>query len=189
MNVALRQQMSREEFFVWAERQEARYEFDGFSPVAMTGGNLGHSLISGNVIRHLNNRLSGKRCVTIGPDAGIATIGQAVRYPDAVVTCSPFSNRDRLVPDPVIVFEIVSPTSARTDRITKLREYQAVSTIRRYVIIEWDTIAITVLSRDRADDPFTAAGLAEGDTLVLPEIDIEMPVADIYQGAEPAPPE
>jgi hypothetical protein len=39
MNVAFRQPlMTREQFFPWAQAQDERYEFDGFRPVAMTGG-------------------------------------------------------------------------------------------------------------------------------------------------------
>ena len=182
MNVALRQTMSREEFFEWAERQEPGYEFDGFRPVAMTGGDLGHSRLIGNINAELSNRLSGKRCQTMGSEAGVSTVGQAVRYPDAVVTCTSFSDRDRLVPNPVVVFEVVSPTSVRIDRVIKLREYQAVATIRRYVIVEPNAAALTVFSREHADQAFTASGLAEDDVLSLPEIDIEIPVADIYKG-------
>jgi hypothetical protein len=60
MNVALRKPMSRQEFFAWAEAQDERYEFDGFQPVAMTGDNLGHSSVAGNIIQQLRNRLAGK---------------------------------------------------------------------------------------------------------------------------------
>ena len=182
MTLALRKIMTQREFFDWAEAQDARYEFDGFQPVAMTGGNLGHSSLIRNVNVQLTNRLRGKTCEPLGPDAGVATVGDTVRYPDAVVTCTPFSNQDRLVPNPVVVFEVISPSSVRTDRVTKLREYQAVPTIRRYVIVEPDAATVTVLSRDHANEPFRAAGLAGDDTLQLPEIGIEIPVAAIYEG-------
>ncbi len=182
MNVALRKSMTQKEFFDWAEAQEERYEFDGFQPIAMTGGDLGHSRLIRNVNRQLGNRLEGKGCESLGPDAGVATIGDTVRYPDAVVTCAKFSARDRVVPSPVIVFEVVSPSSVRIDRIVKLREYQAVSTIRRYVIVEPDAVAITVFSRDHEGETFRATGLAEDDILRLTEIGIEIPVAAIYEG-------
>lgn len=185
MSIALRKTMTRQEFFDWAESQDTRYEFDGFQPVAMTGGTLGHSSLIRNLNFQLTSRLRGKTCEPLGPDAGVATVGDIVRYPDAVVTCSPFSGRDRLVPSPVVVFEVISPSSVRTDRITKLHEYGAVPTIRRYVIIEPDTVAVTVLFRGGAGEPFTAAGLAGDDTLALPEIGIEIPVALIYEGIAP----
>ena len=182
MTLALRKIMSRQEFFDWAEAQDARYEFDGFQPVAMTGGTVGHSFLAGSIIRQLGNRLAGSGCRPLGPDAGVATVGGTVRYPDAVVTCTKFNPRDRLVSNPLVVFEVISPASGRIDRITKLREYGAVPTIRCYVIVESDAAAVTVLSRDGADEPFRAAGLTEGDTLPLPEIGIEIPVAAIYEG-------
>lgn len=182
MNVALRKSMTREEFFDWAEVQDGRYEFDGFQPVAMTGGNLGHSRLIRNINRQLGNRLEGKGCEPLGPDAGVATVGETVRYPDAVITCATFSSRDRVVPNPVIVFEVVSPSSVCIDRIVKLREYQAVPSIRRYIIVEPDAVAVTVFSRDHEGETFRATGLAEGDVLLLPEVDIEIPVAEIYQG-------
>jgi hypothetical protein len=176
------QPMTREAFFAWADAQEGRYEFDGLQPVAMTGGDLGHSVVTGNILRQLGNRLAGKPCRPLGPDAAIATIGSTVRYPDAVVTCTKFNPRDRLVPDPVVVFEVVSPTSVRTDRVAKLREYQAVASIRRYVIVEPSLVAVTVLWRAEAGQMFTADGLSDGDTLALPEIGIEVPVAALYEG-------
>ena len=174
--------MTRDEFFDWAEAQDVRYEYDGLQPVAMTAGNLGHSLITGNIISQLKNRLRGKPCQPVGPDAGVATIGNTVRYPDAVITCKKFNFRDRLVPDPVIVFEVISPSSIRIDRINKLREYQAVPSIRRYLIVEGDAAAVTILSRGHASDPWTAAGLTHDDILPLPEIGIELPISDIYEG-------
>ena len=181
MPLALRKIMTRQEFFDWAEAQDERYEFDGFQPVAMTGGNLGHSRVIRNVNFQLTSRLRGKACEPLGPDAGVATVGDTVRYPDAVVTCTEFNPRDRLVPNPVVVFEVISPTSGRIDRVVKLREYAAVPTIRRYVIVESDTMAVTVQSRD-GEEAFRTAGLTEGDTLDLPEIGIEIPVAAIYEG-------
>jgi len=184
MNVALRKPMTREAFFAWAEAQEVRYEFDGIQPVAMTGGNLGHSCLIGNINRHLGNRLAGKPCRPMGPEAGVATIGNTVRYPDAVVTCSKFNAQDRLVPNPVIVFEVVSPTSVHMDHVVKLREYQSVPTIIRYIIVESDTASITLHARDRDGAAFEAGTLGYSDTIRLPEIDIEIPVAAIYEGTD-----
>jgi Uma2 family endonuclease len=184
MNVALRKPMTREAFFAWAEAQEGRYEFDGLRPVAMTGGNLGHSCLIGNINRHLGNRLSGKPCRPMGPEAGVATIGDTVRYPDAVVTCSKFNAQDRLVPNPVIVFEVVSPTSVHIDHVIKLSEYQAVPTIRRYIIVESNAAVITLHARDQDGVPFEAGKTVDSDMVRLPEIGIEIPVSAIYEGTD-----
>ncbi len=88
MTVALRQPITVDEFLAWEEHQELRYEFDGFSPVAMTGGTYEHDAIQVNLIRALANRLAGRPCRTHGNSIKIQVMG-SIRYPDAFVTCGP----------------------------------------------------------------------------------------------------
>ena len=182
MSTALR--MTREEFFDWAQAQDTRYEFDGFAPVAMTGGNINHSQITQNILVSLRARLHGSPCRPLGPDAGLATVGDAVRYPDALVTCDKVRGHALTVSGAVVVFEVVSPTSGRTDRIVKLREYRAVPTIRCYVILEHNSVGLTVLTRQREDEDWTARALTSEDTLQLPEIGTEIPVAELYEDVD-----
>ena len=185
MSTALRKpRMTREEFFDWAQAQDTRYEFDGFAPVAMTGGNINHSQITQNILVSLRARLHGSPCRPLGPDAGLATVGDAVRYPDALVTCDKVRGLALTVSGAVVVFEVVSPTSGRTDRIVKLREYRAVPTIRCYVILEHNSVGLTVLTRQREDEDWTARALTSEDTLQLPEIGIEIPVAELYEDVD-----
>jgi Uma2 family endonuclease len=182
MTLALRQKaMTRAQFLDWAARQEGRYEFDGWQPVAMTGGTVNHSQITQNIHFALRTRLRGTPCRPLGPDAGLATVGEAVRYPDALVTCTPVSGTARTVAGVVVVFEVLSPTSGRTDRVVKLREYRAVATLRRYVLLEHAGIGLQVFARPDAEADWTATALTEGDTLTLPELGIEVPVAEFYQ--------
>jgi Uma2 family endonuclease len=81
-----------------------------------------------------------------------------------------------------VVFEILSPGTSRTDRIEKLREYQATSSIQRYVILEQDAIAAMVFVRKGTD--LVAETLTAGDTLRMPEIDVEVAMAEFYTGLD-----
>ncbi len=165
MNIALRKpRMTREAFFDWAQTQDVRYEFDGFEPVAMTGGTVNHSRLTRILHRALDTRLSGSGCEPLGPDAGVATIGAAVRYPDALVTCTKTPGPAHVVEGVVVVFEVISPTAGRIDRIVKVREYAAVPSIRRYVILEYTSVGLTVLERSAGDQPWTVTTLTGGDT-------------------------
>lgn len=184
MTVALRKLMTPLEFLDWAEAQDGRYEFDGFRPIAMTGGSGNHARIIGNIAFELRRRLGDDGpCEILASDAGIRTAGDAIRYPDALVTCTAFDGRDRLVPAPVVVFEVTSPSSIREDRILKPAEYAAVPSIRRYVLVEQSVIGLTVLWRDR-DESWHLRTLKAGDVLALPEIGpgpgIEIPVDGLY---------
>ncbi len=185
MNTVLRtRRMTRDQFFEWAQTRDTRYEFDGFQPVAMTDGTVSHSQITINIQVALRARLQGSGCRPLGPDAGLATIGDAVRYPDALITCSQVSDDAYLVPGVVVVFEVVSKTSGPTDRIGKLREYQAVRSILRYVIVERTRIGLSVFARTQGDAPWTATGLVAGETLRISEVGIEVPIEEFYTGTE-----
>lgn len=174
--------MTQEQFFGWAEAQDERYEFDGFQPLAMTGGSLNHSRICQNLWAALRSRLRGGPCEVLGPDAGLATVGKSVRYPDALVTCSKAPGAARLVPGVVVVFEVLSPTSGRVDRIDKLLEYPAVPSIRRYVILEHTGVGATAYVR--GEGAWTALPLTAADTMDLPEVGVSVPLAELYEGVE-----
>ncbi len=181
MNVPLRKSWTQGEFFAWAASQEGRFEFDGFQPVAMTGGTLGHAVIMQNVHAALRTKLRGSGCRPLGPDAGVVTVGTAVRYPDALVTCSPFDRDALTVPGVIVVIEIVSSNTSRTDRILKVREYAAVLSIRRYIILESTSVGLTVMERGRSDEAWRVNTLTGDDILRMPEIGIEIPVAELYE--------
>jgi Uma2 family endonuclease len=180
MSVALRKVWSEDEFLSWARRQEGRYEFDGFQPVAMTGGSANHGRIAHNIYAALGSRLLGLPCSRFGPDLGVRTTDGKIRYPDALVTCTRFPGTAYIAPDPVVVFEILGAESGRRDRIEKLREYAAVPSIRRYVIVESTGTGLTVLHKPDGVEVFSVVALTDGDMLHLPEIGIELPVAEFY---------
>jgi Uma2 family endonuclease len=185
MNIARRTPlMTREQFFDWAEAQDARYEFDGFQPVAMTGGNINHNQIAFNIHVALRSRLAGTGCRPLGLDAGLATVGDTVRYPDGLVTCTGTKGEDRLVPNPVVVFEVISPTSGRMDRIVKVREYAIVPSILRYVIVESASVGLTVMERQTGVEKWTVTTRMADESLPLPEIGVEVPVGELYEGVD-----
>lgn len=177
MNVALRKPMNLEQFLAWEERQEPRYEFDGFEPVAMAGGTDTHEAIGGTLRALLREHLRGKPCRVRGPTLKIEVMDR-IRYPDAFVYCTPVPPGETVIKEPVVVFEVLSPGTSRTDRIEKLREYQATGSIQRYVILEQDSIAATVFARRGLD--WDARVLTAGDVLRMPEIDVEIPLSDVY---------
>lgn len=179
MSMTQRLAWTRDAFLDWAGAQEQRYEFDGFRPQAMTGGTARHNRIAHNLYAALRLRLNGTPCSYFGPDLGVDTIGDAVRYPDALITCTRFRDTARLAPDPVAVFEVVSPTSARMDRIVKLREYQAVASIQCYVIVESGFAGAHALLRQPAGH-WRTEPLGEDDTLRLPHPDIAIPLAELF---------
>jgi Uma2 family endonuclease len=171
--------MSLEAFLAWEERQELRWEFDGFEPVAMTGGTSEHSAIQRNVLIAVGGRLRGKPCQVYTADLKIAVAG-SIRYPDAFVVCSPLPRGTRVVTDPVIVFEVLSPSTASTDIGVKNQEYRDTPSVRRYVILSQDDRRATVFAREGGD--WIGRIVAGEAVLDMPEIGVSVPLADLYEG-------
>jgi Uma2 family endonuclease len=180
MNLAMRKPMTLAEFLEWEERQELRYEFDGFEPEAMTGGTVGHAIIQANLALALGGRLRGKPCRFYGSDLKIHVADDHIRYPDGMVVCSGADPQAKVIQDPVVLFEVLSPSTAAKDRIVKAREYQATPSIQRYVMLEQDRIGATV--HVRAADGWSVVVLQDDDTLALPEIGLAIPLAEFYEG-------
>ncbi len=86
------------------------------------------------------------------------------------------------VSEPVVVFEIISPSTSGTDRITKKQEYRNTPSIQRHVILEQDRQAATVFSRDHGD--WAGHVLAGEVELAMPEAGISVPLAELYEGVE-----
>ncbi len=170
--------MTLTQFLAWEERQELRYEFDGFQPVAMTGGTVAHDRITFNVRKALDARLTGKPRRPFGPNIKIIVDGH-IRYPDALVVCHPVPPTATVIEDPVIVFEVLSDSTANTDLIGKNQEYRATPSILRYVILQQTHAAAIVFARSGEDWLSDIVAGAEA-VLRLPEIGIDVPLSEIY---------
>jgi Uma2 family endonuclease len=181
MNVALKRPWTTEQFLAWEERQELRYEFDGFQPIAMAGGTAAHAAIQRNLIYSLTGGLRGKPCQPYGSELKIRVADRPIRYPDAFVVCTPVPPRATVVSDPVVIFEILSESSATDDFVTKNAEYRATPSVRRYVVLQQAMAAAVVFSR-KGDDWVTDLLTGDDAILRMPEIGLDIPLSEIYLG-------
>lgn len=191
MGVALRQPMTIAEFLAWEDRQPDKHEFDGFAVVAMTGVSRAHSTIQANLMAALRQGLRGTPCRVHGSDLKVEVAG-SIRYPDAFVVCSDGTPRDRVIDDPVVIFEILSPSTAQLDHGRKNEEYRDTPSVRHYVIVEQDAMRATVFAREAGR--WIGTLLSGPERLDLPEIGVSLDLAELYDGValdaparEPAP--
>ncbi len=178
---AMHNPVKLDEFRAWEERQDVRYEFDGFQPVAMTGGTIAHDQITFDLRSALAARLAGTPCRALGPNVKIIADGR-VRYPDAIVVYGPIAPTATVAVDPVIVFEVLSEGSSETDLIDKNREYRATPSIQRYVVLQQTHKAAIVFLR-REDGWLSEIVSGEDAGLDLPEIGISVRLHEVYANA------
>jgi Uma2 family endonuclease len=173
--------MSLDDFLTWEREQPERHEFvDGVIRL-MTGGSLDHSTIASNLWTALREKLRGTGCRAFRGDAKVIA-NNNVRYPDLSVTCSPIAGSDDVVPAPVIVIEILSPSTEREDRGRKKFDYFAMPSIRQYVIVEQDERRVELYTRTETawiDEIIT------GDAVLkLSTVGVEIPLDAIYEDTE-----
>lgn len=173
--------MTPDEFLAWEAQQELKWEFDGFQPYAMTGVTDAHGAIQVNLLVALGTRLRGKPCFPRGPEVKVQA-GFSYRYPDAFVSCTPVPGTATIHTEPVVIFEIISKSTERTDRFVKLREYRALPSLHRYVILESDEAAATAYVR--RGGAWVVEEVNAGGTLPLPDIGIAIPMDDLYEGLD-----
>jgi Uma2 family endonuclease len=173
--------MSLDEFLVWEREQPERYEFDGLVARMMTGGSLDHSTIASNLWTALREKLRGAGCRPFRGDAKVIA-NQNVRYPDLSVTCSAITGSDDIVPEPIVVIEILSPSTEREDRGRKKFDYFATPSIRQYAIVEQDERRIELYTR--TESAWLDEIITGNTVLTLAAIGVEISLDTIYEDTE-----
>jgi Uma2 family endonuclease len=176
------QRLSREEFRHWAERQTGRYERIDGKPVAMSPERAVHVRLKSRVWRILDQAIT-----TAGLDAEAFGDGVTIEIdedtdyePDAVVNCGP-----RVAPDataatnPVIVVEVLSPSTQAVDTSDKLADYFRVASIQHYLIVS--ARRREIIHHQRAGDGIASRVVNLGSIHLDPP-GIAIDVAEIYAG-------
>src|SRR6185503_1242442 len=99
-------------------------------PVAMTDPTANHAVIQQNLAISVGGRLRAKPCRYFGSELKIEAAGK-IRYPDGFVVCSDVPGRSTVVRHPVVIFEVLSNSTARSDLVTKNHEYAATPSVQR----------------------------------------------------------
>jgi Uma2 family endonuclease len=167
-----------ESFLAWEDRQEFKYEFDGQRVVPMTGGSLAHQRIVFNLCLALMGLLGDRPLMAV--QAMRLRIGAQIRYPDVLICAGPLEQTTRTLTDAVALFEVLSDDTATTDRVRKLIDYAAVPSLRSYVLLEQTAVAATLFRRNPGED-WVASAHTDGG-LVLADLDITVPLAELYRG-------
>ncbi len=175
MNVIVRPRLSLADFLDWERNQPERFEFDGTQPIPMTGGTVAHARLVRRLTQALT-QLLGPGYEAFGGDLKVLTAPNRIRYPDVLVLAGePAVDADTV--EPVVVFEVLSSSTALTDLRVKPQEYAAVASLQAYVILPQEGAeGATVLRRSNEWAPEPVAG-----ELALPEVGVTVPLGGLYQ--------
>lgn len=175
--------MTVDEFLVWAEGRPGRYELIGGEVVAQASERAGHweVKLATHIALRDAVRSKGLDCHVV-PDGATIRIDASTAYePDALIYCGPKVSRDAMVVNnPVVIVEIVSPTTGRNDKTRKLADYFRLPSVVHYLIIDPDA-PLVIHHERRGDGEVLTHILREGAARLHPP-GIELALAQIYAG-------
>lgn len=170
------------DFVAWERQQADRWEWYGGAPVAMTGASSAHNLICGNLCAALRDALRHRGCKAYSESMKVMIAGTLL-YPDVVATCARIGDQDDVAREPIIVIEIVSPSSSSYDRNAKRALYRLIPTLEHYILVSQTRASIEVDTRTE-DGWATAHVIGLGAGIALTRSSIEVSMADVYRDAE-----
>jgi Uma2 family endonuclease len=175
------------EYYALEQASDARFEYWDGEIVCMSGGSLAHGTISSNIHGSLVIGLRGKGCRPFTGDMAIWTPAlPPYRYPDASVVCGQVQTKhinglDALV-NPTLIIEVTSPSTVRHDENEKLVAYQAIPTLRDYLVVSQDAPHVTRYTR-QAGGTWERRDVTDPDaSLELESAGCALKLCDIYDG-------
>lgn len=175
---------SIDEYVALEAYSNVKHEFVDGQIYAMGGGSPEHGLYAANVIRILGTQLDGRPCRVQTSDVRIRAVATGiVTYPDVSVVCghAKLDREDRhSVTNPVLLVEVLSPSTAEYDRGEKLSHYQRIPALREVVFVAHEGRRIEVVRR-AADGSWSRHEAGTGQQLTLESIGCVLAVDDVYR--------
>ncbi|MCB1883129.1 MAG: Uma2 family endonuclease [Geminicoccaceae bacterium] len=181
MNLAAKRSMTVDEFYDWCERQPGgRYELYAGEVVAMSPERVAHVRLKQRLWRLLTDAIrdAGLACEALGDGVAVRIDERTSFEPDALVHCGPDLPGDAVeAPEPLVVVEVISPSSRGVDTGAKLNGYFQVPSLRHYLIVDGGRGALIHHAREEGGDIRTR--IHKGGTLRLDPPGIGLNVAAV----------
>jgi Uma2 family endonuclease len=174
------ERMDADAFLEWCTHQEERYELVDGLPRMMVGSRKAHDRAVRSGIGALGRKLK-KPCEPFTEAVAVRIPNGNVRRPDIVVDCGR-DDGDMLHADrPVLVVEVLSPSTRQIDFVRKVAEYQRVPSIAYILLIEPDEFAGVLHTRVDGDAWTTLLLIGPDTDIPLPALGITLKLSEFYE--------
>lgn len=176
MGYAKQKPLTLNEFLAWERAQPDRYEFVDGDVRLMVGDTHDHRTILGNLYSALRGRVRpmGCRAMVEGPKI---LAESACLYPDVSVICGPIPPKEDFAENPILIAEVLAPSTEAHDRGAKWQRYQTIPSLRHFLLVSEDACVVEVYSRE--DGGWSYRRLSGCDQ-ALPVFGFDIPLADIF---------
>jgi Uma2 family endonuclease len=137
--------LTEEQYLAIERAAESKSEFLDGVMYAMSGGSLQHSGLARNILAMLDSILQGSECQPFGSDLRVRVSSNMYTYPDVSVVCGKPAladdEQDSLI-NPVVIFEVLSPSTELYDRGLKFQYYRTIPSLREYILVDQNKVQI-----------------------------------------------
>jgi len=164
-----------------AERKSEYFDGEMF---LMAGASKEHNRVAYSLSLVIGNQLRGKPCEPFGSDTRVKIPNNNFCFPDVSIACEAQwdDRRFDILLNPVVVFEVLSPSNEAWDRGGKFREYQRIASLREYVLVSQDKPLIEVYSRRENGTWLLRSVEGREKSIALESIEnLILPLAEVYE--------
>ncbi len=165
---------------------QVKHEYIDGEVYAMAGTSKSHNEIIANINERLRIHLRNKKCHSFFTD--IKVFVQKLNryyYPDLIVVCGEDNESEYYTRKPTLIIEILSPSTALTDRREKMFAYKEIESLREYVLIEQNRMYAEIYRRrDDGGNLWDWIEFETGEEIEFAAVDFKMPMTEIYTGVE-----
>ena len=171
-----------EEFLAAEQSYEVKHEYLGGLVYARDDAATPHCTIATNLCGDLGSRLRGRQCQAFGSDMKLRLSVSATTYfyyPDAMIFCGGTGLGPSWCERPTVVFEILSESTRSIDEREKRMAYLTLPSLDAYFRIEQERREVVIERRTNAG--WQREVLAADAIVRLPTVEVEFPVAELYE--------
>lgn len=176
------------EYLALEAASETKHEFVNGAIVAMAGAKPAHNALAVNVAAALLGLVRGRGCVVLSSDQRVHVPATGLyTYPDVAVACVERRYKDDDPPsllDPTCLVEVTSDTSEDDDRGSKCVHYQAIESLREYIVISHRERRLDHHRRLESGQWLYTAHTLTGASIELPALGGSIRLADVYDGVD-----
>ncbi len=175
-----------EEYLAFENASEEKHEYYDGEIFAMSGAKVDHNIISSNLSTELGQVLKGKPCRPLGSDQRVYIPKNSLfTYPDISIVCGKVETKEDdewNMLNPTVIIEILSPSTKNYDRGDKFKLYRDIPTLREYILVDSETIAIEAFRINDSGHWELEEYKDIQAILTIKAVQTEIPVSEIYEG-------
>lgn len=177
--------MTIDEFLDWQDGTDTRYELINGAPSAMAPPGRAHGILCATLAAMIHAGLRSRRPCRVHTEAGISRPGRddTCYVADLAVSCRPHQRGDRLVQEPIVVVEILSPGTERHDRRAKVPAYRDIESVSEILLIDSEAAYAEIFRRSGSTWLIEIVRGQNAD-LYLSSVGLRVAMAELYEGID-----